>query len=68
MNNRPQTASQQENQTRFLDAALGKWFCTLPSWLKFEVLTQDVNNSLLGSIGGKYDFLIDKYLYYITFY
>ncbi|CAG8532852.1 4521_t:CDS:10 [Ambispora leptoticha] len=43
----------EENQFRFLDAALGRWFYTLPNWLKFEEMANDVKGSLLGSIGGE---------------
>ncbi|CAB4409088.1 unnamed protein product [Rhizophagus irregularis] len=43
----------EENQFRFLDAALGRWFYTLPHWLKFEEMAQDVQGSLLGTIGGE---------------
>ncbi|CAG8561981.1 11644_t:CDS:10 [Ambispora gerdemannii] len=43
----------EENQFRFLDAALGRWFYTLPNWLKFEEMATDVKGSLLGSIGGE---------------
>ncbi|CAJ0828794.1 10626_t:CDS:2 [Entrophospora sp. SA101] len=43
----------QENQFKFLDAALGRWFYTLPNWLKFEEMAQDVKGSFLGSIGGE---------------
>ncbi|CAG8743147.1 32202_t:CDS:10 [Gigaspora margarita] len=41
----------QENQFRFLDATLGRWFYTLPHWLKFEEMAQDPRGSLLGAIG-----------------
>ncbi|KAG9287910.1 hypothetical protein G9A89_017505 [Geosiphon pyriformis] len=43
----------EENQFRFLDAALGRWFYTLPQWLKFEEMAKDEQGSLLGSIGGE---------------
>ncbi|CAG8572559.1 28063_t:CDS:10 [Dentiscutata erythropus] len=43
----------EENQFRFLDATLGKWFYTLPHWLKFEEMAQDPKGSLLGAIGGE---------------
>ncbi|GES77488.1 fungal-specific transcription factor domain-containing protein [Rhizophagus clarus] len=43
----------EENQFRFLDAALGRWFYTLPHWLKFEEMAQNVQGSLLGAIGGE---------------
>ncbi|CAI2170140.1 14363_t:CDS:10 [Funneliformis geosporum] len=43
----------EENQFRFLDAALGRWFYTLPHWLKFEEMARDVQGSLLGTIGGE---------------
>ncbi|CAG8506525.1 13350_t:CDS:10 [Acaulospora morrowiae] len=43
----------EESQFRFLDAALGKWFHNLPNWLRFEEMLQDVEKSLLGSIGGE---------------
>jgi hypothetical protein len=40
-----------------LDAALGRWFYTLPHWLKFEEMAQDVQGSLLGTIGGKINYI-----------
>ncbi|CAJ0843050.1 17381_t:CDS:10 [Entrophospora sp. SA101] len=43
----------EENQFKFLDAALGRWFYTLPNWLKFEEMAHDVEGSFLGSIGGE---------------
>ncbi|CAG8475411.1 5165_t:CDS:10 [Paraglomus occultum] len=43
----------EESQFKFLDAVLGKWSSTLPQWLRFEEMTKDVKNSLLGSIGGE---------------
>ncbi|CAG8626407.1 8342_t:CDS:2 [Cetraspora pellucida] len=46
-------SSREENQFRFLDATLGKWFYTLPHWLKFEEMAQDPKGSFLGAIGGE---------------
>ncbi|CAG8779428.1 21685_t:CDS:2, partial [Gigaspora rosea] len=44
-------SNREENQFRFLDATLGRWFYTLPHWLKFEEMAQDPRGSLLGAIG-----------------
>ncbi|CAG8549556.1 416_t:CDS:2, partial [Racocetra fulgida] len=43
-------SSREENQFRFLDGTLGKWFYTLPHWLKFEEMAQDPKGSFLGEM------------------
>ncbi|KAG9296762.1 hypothetical protein G9A89_001395 [Geosiphon pyriformis] len=49
-----------ENRSRILDAQLGNWFQSLPQWLTFQEMSQDLEGSLLNGIGG------DLHLFFYT--